>query len=73
MRKENQMAKIIDKVAAVVHYVDGRTDDGYFELPVRVGGQYPQHYATLMKGDEVEVLVNLFHAISIEQKIIFKE
>lgn len=67
------MAKIIDKVAAVVYYVDGRTDDGYFQMPITVGGQYPQQYANLIKGDEVEILVNLSHVISIEQKIIFRE
>lgn len=67
------MVKIIDKVAAVVHYVDGRTDDGYFQMPIRVGGQYPQQFTTLRKDDDVEVLVNLSHVINIEQKIILKE
>ena len=67
------MPRVIDKIAAIVHYVDGRKDEGYFAFPVRTGGQCPQQYTTLRKDDEIDVLVNLSHVISIEQKTIFKE
>ena len=66
------MAKIIEKVAAVVHYVDGRTEEGYFRLPVRATG-YPGEFATLMKEDDVHVFINLSHVINIDQKIIFRD
>lgn len=65
------MGKVIDKVAAIVHYVDGRTDDGYLNYPVQPGDQ--SQFATLWKEDDTEIFINLSHVINIEQKIIFRE
>lgn len=67
------MPKLIEKVAAIVHYVDGRTDEGYFTYPVQPGGQYQSQFATLWKEDGVEIFINLSHVISIDQKTIFRD
>lgn len=64
--------KIVDKILAVIHYVDGRTDEGFLRSPVETTGQYPQTSATLMKDGDVMVFVNLSHVINIEQKFIYK-
>lgn len=66
------MMKIIEKVAAIVHYVDGRTDEGFFGFPVAFSGPHRNQFPTLIKEDGVETLVNLNHVISIDQSIIFK-
>ena len=67
------MAKVIERVVAVVNYVDGRTDDGYFTYPIQPGGQYQSQFATLWKEDGVEIFINLSHVINIDQKIIFRD
>ncbi len=67
------MPKLIDKVAAIVHYVDGRTEEGYFNSPCRPGGQYQSQFTTLWKEDGVEILINLAHVINIKQSVIYRE
>lgn len=67
------MAKVIDRVAAIVHYVDGRTEEGYFCFPCRPGGQNQLQFATLWKEDGAETFINLDHVISIEQSILYRE
>ncbi|CAH3643553.1 TPA: hypothetical protein ACNVTV_005062 [Citrobacter freundii] len=66
------MPKVIDKVAAIVHYVDGRTEEGYFSSPLQ-GGQYQSQFVTLRKEDGVETFINLSHVINIEQSTIYRE
>lgn len=67
------MPKVIDKVAAIVHYVDGRTEEGYFNHPCQQGGQYQSQFTTLWKEDGLETFINLDHVINIEQSIIYRE
>ena len=67
------MAKVIDKVAVLVHYVDGESDVGFARLPVSVTGQQPSEYFTVTREDGIEVLINLRHVIRLEQNIIYKE
>ncbi|WP_268989576.1 hypothetical protein [Enterobacter asburiae] len=43
------MAKVIDKVAVLVHYVDGESDVGFARLPVSVTGQQPSEYFTVTR------------------------
>lgn len=65
--------KIIEKVACLVHYTDGGTDDGYIAFPLRVGGQLSVRFFTLTKDNGVELLINLAHVSRVEQSIIYKE
>ncbi|MBC2610793.1 MULTISPECIES: hypothetical protein [Citrobacter] len=67
------MPKVIDKVAAIVHYVDGRTEEGYFNHPCQPGGQYQSQFTTLWKDEGLETFINLAHVINIEQSIIYRE
>lgn len=67
------MPKVIDKVAAIVRYVDGRAEEGYFNFPCQPGGQHQRQFATLWKEDGIETFMNLDHVISIEQSIIYRE
>ncbi|MCK6836239.1 hypothetical protein L8S32_05120 [Enterobacter asburiae] len=67
------MPKVIDKVAAIVHYVDGRTEEGYFNYPIQHGGQYQPQFVTLWKRDGLETFINLSHVISIDQSITYRE
>lgn len=67
------MPKVIDKVAAIVHYVDGRTEEGYFNHPCQPEGQYQSQFTTLWKGEGLETFINLAHVINIEQSIIYRE
>ncbi|WP_159124713.1 hypothetical protein [Enterobacter roggenkampii] len=67
------MPKLIDKVAAIVRYVDGRTEEGYFNFPCQPGGQHQRQFATLWKEDGAETFINLYHVISIEQSILYRE
>ncbi|WP_313449647.1 hypothetical protein [Atlantibacter hermannii] len=67
------MAKVIDKVAVLAHYVDGESDVGFTRLPVSVTGQQPSEYFTIIREDGIEVLINLRHVIRLEQNIIYKE
>lgn len=70
---EKKMAKTIEKVALLVHYIDGSSDIGFSSFPVSVTGQQPSEYFTLWREDGIEVLVNLRHVIRLEQSIIYKE
>lgn len=67
------MPKLIDKVAAIVHYVDGRTEEGYFCIPCQPAGQNQRQFATLWKEDGTETFINLYHVISIDQSILYRE
>jgi len=67
------MPKIIDKVACIVHYIDGRSDEGFTRLPLSYRGQADTEYFSLSREDGTEVLVNLKHTIRVEQSIIHKE
>ena len=66
------MSKIIDKVAAIIHYVDGRKDEGFLPCPARHSGQCPAEFITLTKEGGIEVFINLSHVISIEQAISYR-
>lgn len=67
------MPRVIEKVAAIAHLADGRTEEGYFRVPIRVPvGEGGQFY-TMYKDDGVEVLINLNQIISIDQKVIYRE
>lgn len=67
------MAYIIEKVAVIVHYIDGKTDEGFIHSPIRPYGQIKQEFFTLTMAENVEVLVNLSHVIRVEQSIIYRE
>lgn len=67
------MPRVIEKVAVIVHYVDGKSDEGFIPFPLVSGGQVPIKFFTLSRIDDTEVLVNLIHTIRVEQSIIFKE
>lgn len=67
------MARVIDRVACIVHYIDGRSDEGFIRLPLSYRGQEHTEYFSLNRVDGTEVLVNLKHTIRVEQSIIHKE
>lgn len=66
------MPMVIDKVAAVFHYIDGRTEEGYLPIPLSRRGQFEVGHVTLSKEGDVEVFINMAHVISVEQKILYR-
>lgn len=67
------MPKVIDRVAVIFHYVDGRTEEGYLPCPLSRHGQYEMNHVILSKEDDVEVFINMTHVINAEQKILYRE
>ncbi|KAA1280230.1 hypothetical protein DXF85_02830 [Citrobacter pasteurii] len=67
------MPRVIEKVAVIVHYTDGKSDEGFIPLPLASGGQAKVEFFMLNRVDDTSVLVNLLHVIRVEQSIILKE
>ncbi len=67
------MPIVIEKVAAVVRYIDSRVDEGYIPLPLRCSGQSRPQSITLTREDGIEIYINLDHVVSIEQATITRE